>query len=180
MFADLHATREVLWLRQFQACPSPRADLLGGTKCPGEMGRLEIDWMLNLSNEFHSHEQRKSFSYQWLRTWLGFENEVGVTRKKARLPAHLWEKEQSPGARKRSKSTKPTAKCCSYTLFSRYVLAHFKSGHCPDVELQPFDHPNPLPCGRFCNSDSDCGLNNPLKCCASGCGTLCRHPGKLF
>ena len=124
---------------------------------------------------------------------LALKRRLGVTREKARLPADVWEnkpaflpldtllqEERSQGARKRSESTKPTVKCCSYTLFSRYVLAPFKTGYCPDVELQPFDHPNPLPCGRFCNSDSDCGLNNPLKCCASGCGTLCRHPGELF
>lgn len=125
---------------------------------------------------------------------LALKRRLRVTRKKARLPADVWKnepaflplgtllgEERNPDARKRSKSTKPTVKCCSYTLFSRYVLAPFKKpGHCPDVELQPFDHPNPLPCGQFCTSDSDCGLNNPLKCCVSGCGWLCRHPGELF
>ncbi|CAH3174375.1 unnamed protein product [Porites lobata] len=52
-----------------------------------------------------------------------------------------------------------------------------KRGICPAAgELKPIDHQNTLPCGLFCTSDSDCGPNNPLKCCFSGCGWLCKLP----
>ena len=193
IFADLHAIREVLWLRQFQACPSPRADLLGDTNVQGRWAGLKLTECLTPQTSFICMSRENHFHINGFALGLALKRRLVVTRKKARLPADVWEnepaflpldtllwEERSPGARKRSKSTKPTVKCCSYTLFSRYVPAPFKTGDCPDVELQPFDHPNPLPCGRFCNSDSDCGLNNPLKCCASGCGTLCRHPGELF
>jgi len=88
--------------------------------------------MFNPPDEFHLHEQNFALG-------LALKRRLGVTRKKARLPDDVWEKkpaflpldtllreERSLGARKRSKSTKPTVKCCSYTLsclFSRYVQA---------------------------------------------------------
>lgn len=173
----------------------PPGWFVGQHKCPVEMNTLGIDWMLNPSNEFHLDKQAEKIFFESMASHLIslWKGGLGLLGKKINLHAAdvrenepaflpldtlLWE-EWSPGARKRSKSIKPTVKCCSYTLFSHYVLAPFKTGSCPDVELQPFDHPNPLPCGRFCNSDSDCGLNNPLRCCASSCGTLCRHPGEL-
>ena len=69
--------REVLWLRQFQACPSTRADLLGDTNVQGRWAGLKLTECLTLLTSFICMSRTEKIIFvSWLRTWPRFEKEA--------------------------------------------------------------------------------------------------------
>lgn len=69
--------REVLWLRQFQACPSPRGDLLGDTNVQGRWAGLKLTECLTPLTSFICMSRTEKIIFiSWLRTWPRFEKEA--------------------------------------------------------------------------------------------------------